>query len=48
MQDTVSYVIKEKLYLNITNRGTIFCSFCIRNSKNGVGGVSKQISLWLK
>jgi len=39
---TIAYEIKEKLYLNITNRCTNACSFCIRNNNVGVG-----FDLWL-
>ncbi len=44
MKDFVlSYVIDNKLYLNITNRCTCNCTFCIRNTKDGVG-----YNLWLE
>lgn len=32
-----AYIYNDKLYLNITNRCTNDCSFCIRNSSRGVG-----------
>ena len=44
MKDFVlAYNIKDKLYLNITNRCTNRCLFCIRNTEQGVG-----YNLWLE
>jgi len=37
MPFTPAYIYNDKLYLNITNRCTNNCCFCIRNSKDGVG-----------
>ncbi len=39
----IAYALGKKLYLNITNRCTNKCSFCIRNQGPGVGGYN----LWL-
>lgn len=39
----IAYELDKKLYLNITNRCTNDCSFCIRNLGPGVGGYN----LWL-
>ncbi len=41
-QMTVAYTINDSLYLNITNRCTNNCVFCIRRTKEGVG-----YDLWL-
>lgn len=38
----VAYAIDDALYLNITNRCTNHCVFCIRETENGVG-----YNLWL-
>lgn len=44
MKDFVlSYGIGDRLYLNITNRCTCSCAFCIRNIGEGIG-----YNLWLK
>jgi len=40
----ISYVLGESLYLNITNRCTNDCEFCIRQKAPGVGGYN----LWLE
>jgi TatD family-associated radical SAM protein len=40
----IAYELGENLYLNITNRCTNDCSFCVRNLGPGVGGHD----LWLK
>jgi len=34
----ISYVLGNRLYLNITNRCTNRCSFCVRNFSDGIGG----------
>jgi TatD family-associated radical SAM protein len=39
----ITYEINNNLYLNITNRCTNNCSFCIRHNNKGVG-----YNLWLK
>ena len=44
MQDIV-YPIKDSLYLNITNRCTNECSFCIRNKTKQF---NKKYALWLE
>lgn len=41
---TITYEVKNSLYLNITNRCTNDCTFCIRNRMDGVG---TGHSLWL-
>ena len=42
---TISYEVKDSLYLNITNRCPCSCSFCIRNNGDGAYGSD---SLWLE
>ncbi|HEY3425947.1 MAG TPA: TIGR04100 family radical SAM protein [Negativicutes bacterium] len=42
---TISYELGNSLYLNITNRCTNSCSFCIRNNPDGV---ANEIDLWLE
>lgn len=34
----IAYTLGDSLYLNITNRCSNACSFCIRNTADGVGG----------
>lgn len=41
----ITYELYGALYLNITNKCTNRCEFCIRNTDNGVG---KGIDLWLE
>lgn len=41
---TITYEIGDSLYVNITNRCTNSCDFCIRNNGDSVGGSD---SLWL-
>lgn len=41
---TVTYHVENGLYVNITNRCTNSCDFCIRNNKDGAYGSD---SLWL-
>lgn len=43
MADNYAYLLDGKAYLNITNKCQNACSFCIRNTGDGVRGVS----LWL-
>lgn len=43
MADIYAYPIQDALYLNITNRCPNKCSFCIRQTSNGVG-----YALWLE
>ncbi|MGQ9506988.1 MAG: TatD family nuclease-associated radical SAM protein [Candidatus Bathycorpusculaceae bacterium] len=38
-----AYWLGNKLYLNITNRCSNNCYFCIRNFKNGVGGFNLKL-----
>ncbi|TWH47628.1 TatD family nuclease-associated radical SAM protein [Sporomusa sp. KB1] len=42
---TITYELENALYLNITNRCTNNCSFCVRNSQEGL---SQGVNLWLK
>ncbi len=44
MKDTYIYEIGENLYINLTNRCTNRCTFCVRNGKETYEGYS----LWLK
>ncbi|NLY42734.1 MAG: TIGR04100 family radical SAM protein [Clostridiaceae bacterium] len=41
----ITYVLGKSLYVNITNRCTNCCSFCIRNTEQGVG---TGVNLWLE
>jgi TatD family-associated radical SAM protein len=43
-QDTICYEAHGNLYLNITNRCTAECTFCIRNMQNGVYGYDLCLS----
>jgi radical SAM enzyme (TIGR04100 family) len=42
---TILYLVKNNLYVNITNRCPCSCTFCIRNAAPGVYGSD---SLWLE
>ncbi|SPF31912.1 Radical SAM, TatD-associated, bacteria [Candidatus Desulfosporosinus infrequens] len=42
---TITYEIENSLYLNITNRCTNHCTFCVRNNSDGV---VSGLNLWLK
>lgn len=42
--DTYLYRLGDKLYLNLTNRCTNACEFCIRNGREGMG----DQTLWLE
>lgn len=44
MPMTITYALGNSLYINITNRCTNRCSFCIRNYATGV---SEGLNLWL-
>lgn len=44
MKDTYTYQIGENLYINLTNRCTNRCEFCVRNGKETYEGHA----LWLK
>ena len=44
MTEQFTYELNGALYVNLTNRCTNRCDFCIRNQKEGVGGYD----LWLK
>lgn len=43
MSDTFVYEVGDSLYINLTNRCSNACSFCIRNSETGIDGYD----LWL-
>ncbi|MDP4152355.1 MAG: TatD family nuclease-associated radical SAM protein [Bacillota bacterium] len=40
---TIAYPLGSSLYVNVTNRCTNRCTFCIRNTPSGVG----DVDLWL-
>jgi TatD family-associated radical SAM protein len=42
--DTYAYLMKGNLYINLTNRCTNACTFCLREHSDGVGGYR----LWLE
>ena len=42
--NTITYIVGDSLYVNITNRCTNRCEFCIRNLGDGAYGSN---SLWL-
>ena len=42
---TITYEVEGALYVNVTNRCTNRCEFCIRNNKDGAYGSD---SLWLE
>ncbi|HEX3030773.1 MAG TPA: TatD family nuclease-associated radical SAM protein [Bacillota bacterium] len=42
-EDVLTYTLGEKLYLNITNKCSNRCEFCVRETASGV----KEGSLWL-
>lgn len=41
----ITYELGNSLYINVTNRCTNNCSFCVRNNKDGV---ASGINLWLE
>ena len=41
----ITYIVEDKLYLNITNKCSNRCEFCIRNNGDGAYGSD---SLWLE
>src|SRR5665647_1254437 len=45
MSMTITYEVENSLYLNITNRCTNKCTFCVRNN---AGGVIYGLNLWLE
>lgn len=45
MSETITYEIKDSLYLNITNRCSSHCSFCVRNKGDGI---LEGVNLWLE
>ena len=42
---TITYMVERGLYINVTNRCTNRCDFCIRNNGDGAYGSD---SLWLE
>ena len=38
MSDTILYKLKNAIYINLTNACTNNCTFCVRNTHDGVGG----------
>ena len=42
---TITYQVKEAIYVNLTNRCPCACTFCLRKNANGVYGSD---SLWLE
>ena len=42
---TITYEVERGLYINLTNRCTNRCDFCIRNNADGAYGSD---SLWLE
>ncbi len=36
--NTITYRYKDAIYINLTNRCTNDCTFCVRNNHDGVGG----------
>ncbi len=42
---TICYVLGDELYINLTNRCTNRCAFCVRDTE---GGISKDLDLWLE
>ena len=42
---TILYKVHNNLYVNLTNRCTCSCTFCLRNEKETVGESS---TLWLE
>lgn len=44
MKDTIVYEIGNKLYINLTNKCSNNCNFCIRNTSDGI----EDYYLWLK
>ena len=41
---TICYVLGDELYINLTNRCTNCCSFCVRDTDCGI---SENVNLWL-
>ena len=42
---TITYQVKNSIYVNLTNRCPCACTFCLRNNGQGVYGSD---SLWLE
>ena len=47
--ETIVYPVHNGLYVNLTNRCSCACTFCIRQTANGVGqdGEGGENNLWL-
>jgi len=41
--NTYTYKYKDAIYINLTNRCTNDCTFCVRNNHDGVGGYHLQL-----
>jgi TatD family-associated radical SAM protein len=41
--NTYTYRYKDAIYINLTNRCTNDCTFCVRNNHDGVGGYHLQL-----
>lgn len=41
--NTYTYKYKDAIYINLTNRCTNDCTFCVRNNHDGVGGYHLQM-----
>lgn len=44
MNDTYIYMLGEAVYVNLTNRCTNDCVFCVRNEHDGVGGYNLRLA----
>jgi TatD family-associated radical SAM protein len=44
MSFTITYTLGESLYINVTNRCTNRCSFCVRDNTSGI---APDLDLWL-
>lgn len=44
MTDTYIYMLSDAIYINLTNRCTNDCTFCVRNEYNGVGGYDLRLN----
>ncbi|MFA5675518.1 MAG: TatD family nuclease-associated radical SAM protein [Christensenellales bacterium] len=44
MSDTYIYMLGEAVYINLTNRCTNDCIFCVRNEHDGVGGYNLRLT----
>jgi len=41
---TICYVLENSLYINLTNRCSNACTFCVRDKDCGIG----DVNLWLE